>query len=72
MSYQNEDFRIRKVPLLSLIDILTELYDSGADFVDIIKEEKEEGQDAMGIIVSQDYYSEKTDLTKEDIKKLLE
>lgn len=67
-----KEFRIKKVPVLNLIELLTELYDSGADFVDIVKDTTVEGGDAMGIVVFQDYYTDKTELTNDDIERLLE
>ena len=67
-----KEFRIKKVPLLHLMELLSELYDSGADYVDIVKDKTTEGTDAMGIVVFQDYYTDKTELTNDDIERLLE
>ena len=54
------------------MELLSELYDSGADYVDIVKDKTTEGTDAMGIVVFQDYYTDKTELTNDDIERLLE
>lgn len=65
--------KIVKIPLGALLDILSDLYDSGADYIDIEKEESAEGlelKDIMKILVKPEYLStEERDehtLTEED------
>lgn len=52
--------QLRKIPLLDLIEILTELYDDGADYVDIsgqMGEDRDNPQDVIKITVRPDYVS---------------
>lgn len=52
--------KIVKIPLAALLDILTDLYDNGADYIDIQGEENAEGlelKDMMKIIVKPEYLS---------------
>lgn len=44
----------RKIPLEALIDILKEVYEQGADFVDIVGTPDEE-QDTIGIYIYPEY-----------------
>lgn len=53
----NEETRIRKVPLESFIDILADLYDKGVDYIDIIGINSEK-QDGIMISFSKEYMSE--------------
>lgn len=52
-----QNMRIRKIPLVSLIDILKEVYDRGVDFIDIYGI-VEDGQDTIGISFSREYMNE--------------
>lgn len=57
--------KIVKIPLSSLLDILTDLYDSGADYIDIEGQENIEGlelKDMMKIVVKPEY------LSKDDVR----
>jgi len=66
--------KIVKIPLAALLDILTDLYDSGADYIDIEGQENIEGlelKDMMKIIVKPEYLSKDEErdnniLTEED------
>lgn len=49
-----EQFKLRKIQLDSLIDQLIELYNSGANFVDVTGF-NEEMKDTIGILVKSDY-----------------
>ena len=45
---------LRKIPLEGFIDILQELFDKGADYVDIVARPNEE-QDVISLVVKQEY-----------------
>jgi len=74
--------RFRKISLQVLIDTLTHIWDSGADYVDIIGIQNDE-QDVINIVVKEDYmsddieeYEEEDDpplppLSDEDINNLI-
>jgi len=49
--------RFRKISLQVLIDTLTHIWDSGADYVDIIGIQNDE-QDVINIVVQEDYMSD--------------
>lgn len=51
------NMKIRRVHLLSLLQILSEIYDKGVDFVDIYGV-IEDGQDTIGIAFSKSYMNE--------------
>ena len=56
---------LRKIPLEGLIQILTNLYEEGADFIDIsgIQDNREEGSiDVIKITVKPEYMSDDNDL----------
>jgi hypothetical protein len=42
--------RLHKIPLQPLIEILQDLYDSGADYIDLSGEQSKEGEDLKDII----------------------
>jgi hypothetical protein len=55
---------LRKIPLESLIQILQDLYESGADYIDISGEENAEGndlKDTIKITIKPDYMSTNRD-----------
>lgn len=52
----------RKIPVETLLDILHEVYEQGADFVDIVGYIEEE-QDTIGIYVYPEYMNTETDET---------
>jgi hypothetical protein len=54
--------RLRKIPLESLINLLADLYDGGADYIDITAESTEtDDPDQMKITVKPEYMSEDLD-----------
>jgi len=53
----NNHVRIRKVHLQTFLDILTDLFDKGVDYVDIIGTLDDE-QDSIGISFSKEYMAE--------------
>ena len=54
---QNKEIRFRKISLQLLLDTLTHIWDSGADYVDIIGIQGED-QDVINIVVQEDYMSD--------------
>ena len=54
--------RLRKIPLESLINLLADLYDGGADYIDITAESTDsDDPDHMKISVKPEYMSEDLD-----------
>ena len=50
--------KLRKIPLEDLINLLADLYDGGADYIDITTDESSTAdQDVMRIIVQPEYLS---------------
>jgi hypothetical protein len=63
---QNKEIRFRKINLQLLLDALTNIWDSGADYVDIIGIQGED-QDVINIVVKEEYMSEEeTDVYDEE------
>jgi len=63
---ENKEVRFRKISLQLLLDTLTHIWDSGADYVDIIGIQGED-QDVINIVVQEDYMSdEPIDESEED------
>ena len=76
---ENKEVRFRKISLQLLLDTLTHIWDSGADYVDIIGIQGED-QDVINIVVQEDYMSDEpidesedddTPLSDEDINNLI-
>lgn len=65
----------RKMPLYELLNVLQEIYDKGADYVDLIVEPTKE-KDVLSLIVRNEYinieytYPNET-LTDEDLNQLI-
>jgi len=59
---------IRKIALHNFITSLIEIYDDGADFIDIMGT-TDPNQDEIGLMVREEYYSEEP---TEDVEKLSE
>ena len=62
---------LRKIPLESFINILAELYDGGADYIDITSEKNEEdlsenASDIMKIVVKPEYITNEIDVDIDD------
>jgi len=68
---KNTEFMLRKVPLETFIEILIELYNTGANFVDITG--KLDGQEeVVAISVLQEYMeSETNELSEDDLTNLI-
>ena len=62
---ENKEIRFRKISLQLLLDTLTRIWDSGADYVDIIGIQNED-QDVINIVVKDDYMSEEEDIQDDD------
>jgi hypothetical protein len=59
--------KLRKIPLEPLIQILQDLYDSGADYIDISGEQNGEGgalKDIIQITVKPEYMSDPEDVAE--------
>ena len=57
MRRNKKEIRFRKISLELLLDTLTHIWDSGADYVDIIGIQGDE-QDVINIVVKEDYMSD--------------
>lgn len=55
-----ETVTLRKIPLKVLLDVLTNLWNGGADYVDIVGI-LDEVQDNIGIITHEEYFSKEED-----------
>lgn len=55
---------VKKVPLNELLDILSELYNRGVDFIDILAPENSSEDDRMTIKFTEEYMS--TDIEQEN------
>jgi hypothetical protein len=53
-----------RFPLAALLDVLTNIYNSGADYIDIVGT-PDEVQDNVGIIVKEEYMSKDNDNREE-------
>lgn len=51
-----QEITLRKIPLKILIEVLTDAYRRGADYVDIIGTPNEL-QDSIGIAIKEEYYT---------------
>lgn len=65
MQNNKNEVIIRKIDLKVLIDTLVDVYNSGANYVDLIGKPDEE-QDTIGIIVHEDYMADPDDLIEEE------
>lgn len=69
-----EKVTLRKIPLQVLIDTLVEIYEKGADYVDIVGI-PDDTQDEIGLIVREEYYNsipdEPSDLGDDDLNDLI-
>jgi hypothetical protein len=75
MENKNE-IRLKKIPLLVLLEALKDVYERGADYVDIIGVPGVE-QDSIGIAINREYFApedEENDddsITDEDLNQLI-
>jgi hypothetical protein len=65
MRQNKKEIRFRKISLQLLLDTLTHIWDSGADYVDIIGIQGED-QDVINIVVQEEYMSEEEDIEDYD------
>lgn len=47
--------KLRKIPLESLLEILSDLYESGVDYIDIAGETNKKNRDVINITVKEEY-----------------
>lgn len=67
MMEKNNEIRLKKIPLRVFLEALTDIYERGVDYIDIIGVPGEE-QDSIGISIKSDYYSPDTDWMDEEEK----
>ena len=67
---KNKEVELRKLPLHVFIVTLIEVFNSGADFIDIVGEVNNE-QDSITVVVREDYYSKEDRVYEEEPIKLL-
>jgi len=60
-----QEITLKKIPLKLFIEVLTDAWNKGADFVDIIGV-PDELQDNIGIAIKEDYYTKGND--KDDVE----
>lgn len=53
---KKKEIRLKKIPLEVLLEVLTEIFDMGVDYVDIVGV-PDEIQDTIGIVYTKDYMS---------------
>ena len=51
-----QELRLKKIPLKVFLEALTDIYNRGVDYVDIIGTPGEE-QDSIGIAIKEEYFS---------------
>lgn len=70
---------IKKIPLKAFLEVLSDIYESGADFVDLIGT-PDDHEDAIGISVPEEYMNtteqkqeeeQNSSLTDEDLNQLI-
>lgn len=62
---------IQKIPLLPLLELLSQLYEEGAEYIDLTGESSKK-EDTLGIIVREGYYaSPKETLSEDELNKLI-
>ena len=72
----NNELRLNKIPLEPFLEALTDIFNRGVDFVDIVGTPGE-NQDSIGIIIKEEYFStsekdeEEENLSDEDINQLI-
>lgn len=55
---KKDKMTMRKVSLISLIDLLKQIYDDGADYIDIEGEQTDGEEDMLKITVRPEYFTE--------------
>ena len=76
---RHNEIRLKKIPLRVFLEALTDIYERGVDYVDIIGVPGEE-QDSIGISVIEEYFAPEegddddippTELSDEDLNQLI-
>ena len=62
---RNNEVRLKKIPLRMFLEALTDIYERGVDYVDIIGVPGEE-QDSIGISVKEEYFAKEVDDDEEE------
>jgi len=67
--------KLRKIPLQALIEILQDLYDNGADYIDLSGEQKDENgssRDLIQITIKPEYmlHDERTDDDNDELEEI--
>jgi len=82
MESPKEELRLKKIPLAIFLEALTDIYNRGVDYVDIIGIPGKE-QDSIGIAIKEEYFSHmedeeddedippSRDLSDEDLNQLI-
>jgi hypothetical protein len=65
MENKENEIRLKKIPLKIFLEALTDIYNRGVDFVDIIGSSGEE-QDSIGIAIKEEYFSNNDILDEEE------
>ena len=65
MKKKKQEVRLRKIPIEMFLEVLTQIYEQGVDYFDLIGTPDEE-QDTISIVYSTDYFSKdiETDIEK--------
>lgn len=67
---EKDDFQVTKIPLEMFINLLVNIYESGANFIDLAAIiDEEESKDTIKIGVREDYYDDEEDEEEEDVVK---
>ena len=72
---RSNEVRLKKIPLRAFLEALTDIYERGVDYVDIIGVPGEE-QDSIGISVKEEYFAKEEDdddnsLSDSDLNQLI-
>jgi len=67
---KGKEVRLKKIPLGIFINALMDIYNSGLDYVDIVGKNGEE-QDTIGIAFSEEYMSEDSENSFDELKQNL-
>jgi hypothetical protein len=59
MKKPNKAFRLEKIPVETLINLLMQLYDGGIDFVDLSADRSDPNQDKLLIFTKESYINDK-------------
>ena len=62
---KSNEVRLKKIPLRMFLEALTDIYERGVDYVDIIGVPGEE-QDSIGISVKEEYFAKEEDDDDDD------